>query len=230
MYEPQERLGRLYAPNPEDRRYLLRSLTPGAEAAAANVVSRYHYVDTILDQGNTSSCVGASCRGWLNAGPVRNISGPSFLDIYKAGQKIDEWPGEEPAYYGTSVRAGFKVLKSLGYVSTYGWAFDLETALNHILTVGPMVFGTTYTTEMMRADKDGFIHYDGQEVGGHAYLIVGANRETKCPDGSKGAIRMVNSWGRDWAQNGRAWISFKDAEALIKDYGEACTAFESKPA
>ena len=223
MYEPQAKFGRLRAPDINDRRFMI-----SPPATAVNVVSKYHYTDLVIDQGETSACVGAASRGWLSAGPVRNMSGPSWWDIYTAGQAVDEWPGAEPAYYGTSVRAAFKVLKAQGFVKSYNWAFDLDTAINHILTVSPMCLGTIWTTDMMRPDKEGFIHVGGRAVGGHAYLAIGANRSAKCPDGSLGAVRIVNSWGKGWGQNGRAWISFKDLDTLIKDDGEACAAVEAK--
>lgn len=230
MYEPQPRLGRLHSVDINDQRYLLRSMRPEAAAAAANVPYRYHALAAkrFRDQGDTSACTGAAARHWLDAGPVQNLGGPDWNELYRMNQLVDEWPGAEPAYYGSSVRASFKVMKSLGFVRSYGWAFDLETAINHILTESGMVFGTTWFTDMMKTDKDGFIHADGNVEGGHAYFIRGVNREKKCPDGSVGAARGVQSWLPTWGQQGQFWISFKDLDALIKDYGEACTAFEVK--
>jgi hypothetical protein len=218
----QSRFGRLHVPDPGDRRFMVAPDPKEAE----NVVSKYHYTDLVLDQGMTSHCVGAAGRGWLSAGPVRNLSGPDMHQLYAAAQLVDEWPGEEPAYFGTSVRALFKVLKAQGYVSEYRWAFSLEPVINHVLTKGPMVLGTVWLSGQMETDNLGFIHADGNEVGGHAYLIKGANREKKCPDGSRGAFRGVQSWGRQWGQNGLFWLSFKDAAALIANYGEAATATE----
>jgi C1A family cysteine protease len=63
-------------------------------------------------------------------------------------------------------------------------------------------------------------------VGGHAYLICGANREMRCPDGTLGALRMQNSWGQSWGDGGQAWISYMDAATLLKDWGEAATSAE----
>lgn len=219
------RFGRLHMPDPGDHRFLV---APRA-SEAANIRSKYHFTDTVLDQGMTAHCVGAASRGWLSAGPVRNLSGPDMHQIYAAAQRVDEWPGEEPDYFGTSVRAAFKVLKAQGYVSEYRWAFTLEAVLDHILLKSPMVLGTEWTMGMMEPDRFGFIHAGGEAVGGHAYLVKGANREKRCPDGSRGAVRIVNSWGLGWGEKGMAWLSFKDAEALIKNNGEAATATEVRP-
>lgn len=220
------RFGRLHKPDEGDKKFLVAPVKKVAE----NIVSKYHYTDLVLDQGYTSKCVGAAGRGWLTAGPVRNMSGMDFHQLYVEAQQVDEWPGAEPDYFGTSVRALFKVLKKQGVVSEYNWAFSLEPAVNHVLTVGPMVLGTTWFQDQMEPDKDGFIHAGGKEAGGHAYLMIGAHREKKCPDGSRGAARIVNSWGRSWGENGRAWISFNDLSALIADQGEAATATEVKAA
>lgn len=228
MYDPQPKLGRLHSVDVNDQRYLLRSLNPQAATAAANVPYKYWRHTSILDQGDSSACTGASARQWLNMGPVVNKSGPNYMEIYRQAQLLDEWPGEEPAYYGSSVRAAFKVMQKLGFVKSYGWAFDLETVVNHVLTVSPVIMGTNWYQDSMRVDKDGFIHAGGRQVGGHAWVLGGINRDKKCPDGSVGAGRMINSWSKSWGQNGLAWISFKDLGALIADYGECATAVEMK--
>mgnify|MGYP006891290300 CR=1 FL=1 len=66
--------------------------------------------------------------------------------LYNEAQKIDQWPGED--YDGTSVRAGAAVLKSKGYISGYNWAWDVETVVNALLTLGPVVVGTWWTYDM----------------------------------------------------------------------------------
>lgn len=230
MYEPAPRLGRLHSVDINDERYLLRSLNPQAAVEARNVPYRYHFHETVLDQGNSSACTGAAAWQWLDMGPVRNLNKPDFVTLYRANQENDEWVGGEPAYYGSSVRASFKVMKKLGFVKTYAWAFDLETLVNHVLAEGPAILGTDYYTDMFRTDKDGFVHVGGRLAGGHAYAVKGASRVKKCPDGSLGAFRCINSWGEDFGQKGMFWLSFKDAEALIKAQGEAATAFEQKAA
>lgn len=222
-------LGRLFSPDERDHGHLLRSLNPDAPTAAANVPYRYWYHDTVLDQGQSSACTGAAAWQWLNMGPIRNKNIPDFMTLYRSNQQADEWPGSEPTYYGSSVRASFKVMKALGFVSRYAWAFDAETLINHVLTVSPAILGTSWYSDQMRTDKQGFIHVGGRLVGGHAYAVKGVNRDKRCPDGSVGAIRIINSWSTEWGQQGMAWLSFKDLDVLIKDDGEACTAFECKP-
>jgi C1A family cysteine protease len=206
-------LGRRYAPDPRDKHYLI---SPPQGAA---ITRRMWHPSPVLDQGGTSECVGHAARSYLDAGPIVNRRiGPDEHWIYRAAQKVDEWPGED--YDGTSVRAAFKVLKSLELVSAYRWAATVEDVVNHVLTTGPVVMGTLWTMDMFTPDRHGFIVPTGEDVGGHAWLIIGADR-------NKG-FRMVNSWGRGWGDNGRAWVRFGDLERLLHEDGEAAVAVEIK--
>ena len=181
-----------------------------------------------LDQGQTSECVAYSSVGYLLASPVRNTGvDPEWL--YAEAKKVDEWPGED--YDGTSVRAAFSVLKREGYITAYNWAFDVNTIAKWILTTGPVVVGTIWPDAMFETDAKGYVSLgDGkgtsQHTAGHAYLLKGVNLDAKCPDGSVGAFRILNSWGKSWGQNGCASISFKDMSILLREGGEGCMAVE----
>jgi len=123
------------------------------------------------------------------------------------------------SYDGTSVRAGAKVLQSAGYINGYNWAWDIDTTVNALLTLGPVVVGTWWYYDMFFPNKENIITATGNKIGGHAYLLDGVNVKKKL-------IRIKNSWGRDWGKKGFAYISFDDMDKLIKDYGEVCMANE----
>jgi hypothetical protein len=183
------------------------------------------------DQGGTSQCVAYSGTHYLKAGPICQRAPMPQEQLYKRCQREDEWPGED--YEGTSVRALFKVLQAVGLVVEYRWAFDAETVVNHVLATGPVCMGTSWHMGMFAPDRWGYIAPEGDNVGGHAWLIIGADRDRKNPDGTRGAARMLNSWGTAWGkERGRAWLSFDSLESLIEDQGEACVASEirGKPA
>lgn len=216
---PGRGLGRRVAPDSRDRAFLL-----SRPSAAVLPVSRYWWSPGAEDQGSTSECVAYAGIKYLMSGPLTNDAPMPHTRLYQECQKIDEWPGED--YDGTSVRALFKVLQRVGLVKEYRWAFDQETVVAQVLGRSPVVMGTTWTEGMFWPDKDGYIRPIGRYAGGHAWTIVGANRNRRNPDGSMGAVRMVNSWGRDWGEGGRAWITFHDLDWLIKDWGEACCATE----
>jgi hypothetical protein len=189
------------------------------------VRSRTWHDAGITDQGATSMCVGYSAHGWLRCGPVVNNPPFSPAELYKWAQENDEWEGED--YDGSSTLGVMKALKARGYISDYKWAFDAETLAAWVLTTGPVLVGTNWYRDMFTPlVGSGFIEPTGENDGGHEWRIVGVNLDKKCPDGTKGAVRMCNSWGKGWGQQGRAWISLEHLDQLIKDQGEAVTATE----
>jgi len=220
-------LGRRYAPDERDNKYLLRK-----ETVPPAVTSKYWLsLGDALDQGATSECVIYSTDKWLSTRPVVNagfLTAAERTKVYERVQEIDEWPGTD--YDGTSVRAMFKWLKANGLCSEYRWGFDLDTVVAHVLTKGPVVMGTDWYMDMFTPDWDGYIEPRGSYVGGHAWTIIGINRKRKNPDGTTGAARMINSWGSGWGQNGKAWLTFETLEQLIEEQGEAAVAVEVKEA
>lgn len=215
-------LGRLISLDFRDKNFLVAK-------KSTNLREKYYQIREVLNQGNTNQCVAYAWESFLATDPIRNAYYKKPSDLYRECQKNDDIPGEN--YEGTSVRAGAKVLKSKSYLGSYSWAFDAETAQNFILTTSPMVFGTDWYDTLSSPDKNGFVMLTTDSVleGGHAYLVTGVNLDIKCPDGSRGAFRFINSWGKDWGDNGYAWLPINDADFLIKcPGGEACTAFENK--
>lgn len=212
------KLGRIAALDIRDKRFSL----PTRKMPTSGY--KYWYTGDPWDQGYSSECVAYSWLKYLFASPVRNIKvAKECRDFYRLCQQNDEWPGEN--YDGTSVRAGAKVAQQQGYIEEYYWAFNIEAAVNHVLNTGPMVVGTDWYSKMFNP-INGYLVIGGGIVGGHAYLIKGVNVSKKNPDGTKGAFRIFNSWGR-WGQNGCAWLSFDIFRFLLTN-GEACTANEIK--
>lgn len=217
-------LGRRHAPDPRDRAYQL----PDLRRESASVTSKYWLSRGVAyDQGNTSQCVAYAGVRWLTTHPIVNSPIP-FGELYTQAQRVDEWPGEEPDYEGTSVRALFKVLTARGFVQEYRWASSAEMVVAWLLTRGPVVMGTDWDYGMFTPDRWGYITRGGGVAGGHAYCLIGANRNKRHPlSGHIGAVRLMNSWGPKWGdQNGRAWMSFTTLDQLIRWDGEACTAVE----
>jgi hypothetical protein len=217
----QRRFGRLPAPDPRDRKFAI-----SRQYLASLPTAKHWLTGKILDQLDTPQCVEFSGRQWLATSPIRNAWSKPSGWLYGECQRNDEWSGED--YDGTSVRALFKVLQRERYISQYGWAWDVETITGWILSQGPMVVGTDWHEGMLETDRHGFVHTTGFGVGGHAFVLKGCNRLKKCPDGTTGAYRLANSWGRFWGDGGYAWISIADFAKLLSNLGEACTAIELK--
>lgn len=177
---------------------------------------------TLLDQGNSGSCVGHGIAHELIARPAESKGiDHRFAEekIYWEAQKIDEWeggayPNANPQYEGTSVIAGVKIGRRLGYYEGYYWAFGLADTLLGLAYHGPAVLGIYWTEGMMEPDAKGYIRPTGQIIGGHCLL---ANQI----EISAGCVNLVNSWGLAWGENGCAKITFKDLDKLLRMDGEA---------
>jgi len=208
--------GRLYKPDKRDKKFLMK---PNLREAAL-VSYRYWFTGDPLDQGSTPQCVGYSGYQYLRAGPIRNLKLPfTASQLYKLAQENDEWEGSD--YEGSSVRGLMKGLNKKGYVTEYQWTWDVNVLAAHVLTIGPVCVGTNWLTNMVDVAPDNILDVSGGVEGGHAYLICGANQKKKM-------LRMINSWGKNWGQNGKAWIRYEDFQSLLDADGEACTATEVK--
>lgn len=222
MQEVERHFGRIECPDARDALFPLSSVLP---TIPHNVTEKYWWDGGWWgDQGSTHQCVAYSWLHLIEDGPViqdyhsgraKPIIDPTRL--YHECQLRDPWRGEQ--YNGTSVRAGALILKDLGIVREYRWASNINEIKHALLTIGPMVIGTKWYSEMMKLDNKGFIHPNGSDMGGHAYVINGV-------DIKNGFFKIKNSWGRRWGENGTAKITFADFEKLFKNGGEACIAFE----
>jgi C1A family cysteine protease len=207
-------LGRRHAPDERDRQFHMRSIV-----AQVPATSRFYRTGPVLDQGNTSSCVGHAWRQFLSSAPIMSKGGPSAFAIYHEAQQVDEWEGE--GYDGTSVRAGARVLTTLRHLQSYVWAWDAATVRDFVLAKSSVVFGTNWYRSMYEPDNAGVVCPGGQIAGGHAYLCIGYSQP-------RGAFRFINSWGRTWADGGRFWMLGEHVDLLLRDEGEACAAVEQK--
>ena len=176
-----------------------------------------------LDQGPDGACVGFGVAHELIARPaeVEGIDAKYAKEqIYWEAQKIDWWdggsyPGGSPFYEGTSVLAGVKIAKRLGWIDEYRWAFGLDDLIMGVGHNGPAVIGVPWYSGMFRPDTDGYIHVDGYVAGGHCVLVNAVNVKEK-------RFTIHNSWGSAWGMNGECYISFDDMGRLLSEQGEAC--------
>jgi len=175
-----------------------------------------------FDQGQEGACVGFAMAHELVARPaeVQHLS-ENFAreSIYWAAQKIDPWeggsyPGAAPRYEGTSVLAGVKVLKELGYIEQYRWAFGLDDLVMAVGYCGPAVLGVPWYEGMFAPHSCGYLHTDGEPAGGHAILCKGVDVKAR-------TFTLHNSWGSAWGNGGDALISWAEMEKLLHERGEA---------
>ena len=213
-------LGRLPAPDQRDEAYPILTLL-GTATPQSPLTRRYwHAGGWWGDQGATSQCVAYGWTHWLEDGPVTHRGDPPIVDpamLYHSAQLVDEWPGE--GYDGTSVRAGAKVLQDIGWIESYHWAFDVDTIVETLLGLGPVVIGTNWYESMFEPDSEGILRIEGPLAGGHCTKLDGVSK-------ARGMVRLKNSWGRSWGVRGFGWLPFEALERLISEDGEACIAIE----
>lgn len=168
-----------------------------------------------LDQGQEGACVGFAFAHEASARPVKvhDVTGDIASSVYVRARQLDEWEGED--YSGTSILAGVKACKEIGWYREYRWAFGLDDMLLAIGYKGPVVLGVNWYAGMVTPDADGVIHVEGELLGGHAILANGVSIGKKM-------VRLHNSWGPDWGIRGECFIGFDDLRRLLQEQGEAC--------
>jgi C1A family cysteine protease len=174
------------------------------------------------DQGREGACVAFALGHELNARPAEIMNIPQqwlVRNVYWEAQKIDPWqggsyPGASPFYEGTSVLAGVKVLQKKGLFEEYRWAFSLKDLVLGVGYSGPAVIGVNWYEGMFNTQTSGFIYPTGNLAGGHAVLVRGVNIKEE-------RFLIRNSWGKPWGRNGDCYITFKDMNTLLSQFGEA---------
>jgi hypothetical protein len=217
-------LGRVEKPDERDALFPLSAILPTGETF---ITEKLWWDDAWWgDQGQTEQCVSYSWNHKIVDGPVVqdqlvNHTGPIFVptEFYNKCQMNDGIPGTN--YGGTTVRAGAKVLQASGIIKEYRWASSIQDVVTCLLTIGPLVVGTSWFKDMFQPDFSGRIHVSGPNAGGHAYVLNGINTQT-------GLIRIKNSWSQSWGDRGHAYISIDDFSKLLDNGGEACMGVDLK--
>lgn len=212
-------LGRWVVPeDPQSRRY-----TFTAPLTSARLVSHGAYAP-ITDQNGYGACVGYSELDWLNYakaansrkfvnGTTRYLTNDTGLNFYHLATIEDQWPETfPPEDSGSSVIAGAKVLKNLGYIERYEWAYTFEAFLAALQRY-PVTLGTLWTKGMFDPDKNGLVRPTGELAGGHAYTARGFSMTTQ-------KIRCRNHWTKDWGRDGEFYVTFDDMKWLLSQQGD----------
>ena len=182
-----------------------------------------------FDQGKEGACVAFALGHELAARPaeVKGLNYKYLVEkVYWEAQKKDPWPGgsypnAKQVYSGTSVLAGVKRVKELGYIDEYRWAFNIEDVLYGIGHNGPAVLGLPWYEGMRDTNRKGYIKASGRVLGGHAVLAKSVNIK-------EGRVTLRNSWGKNWGKRGDCHITLKVLELLLKQGGECCFLMNRK--
>ena len=176
------------------------------------------------DQGTSNYCTAYSWLAYLHDGPVVQeafAQKPMYnpRDLYLKFQENDGIT--KPSYEGSTVRAGAKVLKKLGFLKEYRWTRNIDEITKALLVFGPVVVGSQWYSGMMKTDSYGKVKVDGRVIGGHAYVLNGV-------DIVKNTYRIKNSWGSRWGIQNHGFIDIDEFKKLIQQGGDICIPLESK--
>lgn len=176
----------------------------------------------VLDQGQVGSCTGNAGIGCLGTDPfyasvagavrVYSFGEAGALRLYSDAETIDgdgPYPPNDNGSTGLSVA---KALKKAGEISGYQHTFTLTDAL---LALGqtPVITGVSWYEQMFTPDPDGRLRIGGALAGGHEFVVDEIDADTE-------RVWMTNSWGTSWGIAGRAYLTFDDWGALLKDQGD----------
>lgn len=185
-------------------------------------MTQVYALGPIMDQGESQSCVGHGWTLFITSAPRLTSPGPDPYEIYHEAQKLDDTPGEEPLYFGTSVRAGAKAMQGRNLIKgDYVWAEDVRVLWKFVLTRGPVVLASDWYAGMNKVDKKGFVSLSGERFGGHCFLCYGVSSDDR-------AFVCANSWGKKWGLDGTFLLRYDDARQLFFQKSlVACSAVEN---
>jgi hypothetical protein len=171
----------------------------------------------VLDQGSLGSCTGNAMAQALNMRPL-HTPGTRFLKeedavaLYQRATQLDPFPGAfPPDDTGSDGLSVCKAAAEKGLIKSYQWAFGFDHALD-ALQNGPVLVGLPWHNSMFTPDSDGYLHPDGNKVGGHETVLFG--------DDCRDTLTVLNSWGKNWGRSGRYKLSYATFKELLADQGD----------
>jgi papain like protease len=178
-------------------------------------------VQAVWDQGRTGSCTMHAAYGTLVtapfAAPGAHYEEPTIVDGYRMETRLDDSqiPGHyEPDDTGSTGPWSMTVLQKLGLIKTWHHCRTLHAALR-LLNKGPISAGVPWYPSQFTPDADNVIHVDDsvEPAGGHQVCIVANDTKLR-------RVKIRNSWGVGWGDQGHAWISWDDLDKLLRQGGD----------
>jgi hypothetical protein len=219
-YTPQDpRLGRHKAHDSRSLQYKAPAKSPRKLSSV-----RHELLIPVLNQGDIGACTGfagaeaVSTRDyWGLTESIFTKDDPNLFGVrlYSEATIIDPWPGSyKPDDTGSDGLSVAKVLKTMGLISGYMHATSVEACLT-ALAERPVMIGIGWRTNMFDPKADGMLDIGGVVEGGHEVLLDEL-------DIANQRVGLRNHWTETWGLKGRAYLSIKDLDTLLKDDGD-CT-------
>jgi len=176
----------------------------------------------ILDQGDVGSCTGNAETGALGTDPLygtlpagMGLDEAFALKLYSAAETIDgdgPYPPNDNGSCGLSV---CKAAQNEGLISGYVHCLSLASVLDAISAGHAVILGTNWYDSMDQPDSSGLVAISpGAQVrGGHEYLARGIDTTNRL-------VRLDNSWGTGWGDQGSFTYSWDTLERLLAEEGD----------
>ena len=215
---PGQRLGRHVR---HDSRSLLYPWQQTGEALKDVLLTRHI---SILDQGDVGSCTGNAETGALGTDPLYETLPPGrqaqlneslAMALYSAAEDIDGDGPYPPNDNGSTGLSVCKAAKNGGWISGYTHCLSLADVLDALSAGHAVILGTNWYDSMDSPDSSGLVTISpGAQVrGGHEYLARGI-------DVTNRLVRLDNSWGTGWGQEGSFAYSWDTLQRLLSEQGD----------
>jgi len=207
-------LGRHVEHDPRSRTYSVEDRLPAEVLTHAlrSVIWGRH--SPILDQGSLGACTGFALAGWFGCEPhcvsaadAAHFDADFARQRYHRATEVDRfagtWPPEDT---GSSGNAVCRAAKRDRLLDGYSWAFS-PLGLLRALQRGPVIVGVPWYESFDQPNGAGEVRIGGQVVGGHEFLIRGADKQLVAPGGWW--LHCDNSWGTGYGDGGSFRMSLE---------------------
>jgi len=196
----------------------------------------------IYDQGAEGACVGFGESIMMS---ILNRKLYDALWLYREAQLVDEW-SDTPPEEGTSLAAGFDILRTKGHRRLWGgasrppemdegivevnrWLTTVDEIRTAVSEGKPVCIGINWYFGFYQPSKDK-TGYRGKT---EAWMVKPssvtnwgrvAGGHCICITGAsdrRQAVQLSNSWGPTWGVSGKAWLAYDALTRLLGEMGEA---------
>ena len=184
---------------------------------------RWWFSDGIwLDQGQTADVVGFAWTHWLaDRGVIvrgAELGADFATQLQREGQVLGGLGLVGPDS-GVQAEAVVRVVQSRGLLERCYSFGSVDSVVDALLERGPVLASIAWRSAMFTpADVDGWsvcrAGADDHVAGGYYCLLNGVALDLVI-DGVTGFVRLKNTWGRQWADEGQALISIADLGAVL---------------